>query len=114
MFHTLSVTVDGRMHARSKEHPEVGDAHGTTRFEGRMPASSKQNRRRTANPDLPRFVYPNLKRYRAMVRHGSEIFYVGTFGTPEEASEFAERLAKRLRGKSYTPVAKRKKAARPK
>ncbi len=73
-----------------------------------MSPSSKQNRRRTANPDLPRFVYPNLKRYRAMVRHGSEIFYVGTFGTPEEASKFAQRLAKRLRGKAYTPVAKRK------
>lgn len=73
-----------------------------------MPASSKQNRRRTTNPHLPRFVYPNGKRYRALVRHGSEIFYLGTFGTPEEASEFAERLAKRLRGKFYTPMAKRK------
>jgi hypothetical protein len=48
----------------------------------------------------------------ALVRHGSEIFYVGTFGTPEEASKFAERLAKRLRGKSYTPVAKRKTASK--
>jgi hypothetical protein len=98
------------VHARSTEHPEVGDAHGTTHFQGRMSASRKQNRRRTTNPDLPRFVYPNGKRYRALVRHGSEIFYVGTFGTPEEASKFAERLAKRLRGKSYTPVAKRKTA----
>jgi len=69
-----------------------------------MSASTKQNRRRTANPHLPRFVYPNGERYRALVRHGSEIFYVGTFGTPEEASMFAERLAKRLRGKSHTPV----------
>ena len=77
-----------------------------------MSASTKQNRRRTANPHLPRFVYPNGKRYRALVRHGSEIFYVGTFGTPEEASKFAERLAKRLRGKSYTPVAKRKTASK--
>jgi hypothetical protein len=77
-----------------------------------MSANTKKNRRRTANPHLPRFVYPNGKRYRALVRHGFEIFYVGTFGTPEEASKFAERLAKRLRGKSYTPVAARKKAAR--
>jgi hypothetical protein len=46
------------------------------------------------------------------VRHGAEVFYVGTFGTPEEASKFAERLAKRLRGRSYTPVAKRKTASK--
>jgi hypothetical protein len=40
------------------------------------PRAAQENRKRTANPDLPRFVYPNGKR--------SEIFYVGTFGTPEE------------------------------
>jgi hypothetical protein len=31
----------------------------STRFRGRMSPSSKQNRRRTTNPHLPRFVYPN-------------------------------------------------------
>jgi hypothetical protein len=56
-------------------------------------------------------IYPNGKRYRALVRHGPEILYVGTFDTPEEASKFAERLAKQLRGKLYTPVAKRKTAS---
>jgi hypothetical protein len=43
---------------------------------------------------------------------GSEIFYVGTFGTPEEASKSAERLVQRLRGKFYRPVAKRKTVSR--
>jgi hypothetical protein len=35
------------------------------------------------------------KKYRALVRHGYEIFHLGTFDTPEQASEFAERLAKK-------------------
>jgi hypothetical protein len=57
-------------------------------------AAGRANRRRTANPDLPRFVYPNGKKYRALVRRGYEILYLGTFDTPEQVSEFAQRLAK--------------------
>jgi hypothetical protein len=61
------------------------------------------NRRRTTNPGLPRFVYPNGNGYRALIRSGYKVLYLGTFDTPEAASAAAERMARELRGKSYTP-----------
>jgi hypothetical protein len=58
------------------------------------------SRRRTINPDLPRFVYPNGNGFRALIRSGDKILYLGTFDTPQKASEAAERRAKELRGKA--------------
>jgi hypothetical protein len=63
-------------------------------------AARHSSRRRTINPDLPRFVYPNGNGFRALIRNGNKILYLGTFETPEKASEAAERMAKELRGKA--------------
>ena len=63
-------------------------------------AARHSSRRRTINPDLPRFVYPNGSGFRALIRNGQKILYLGTFDTPEKASEAAERMAKELRGKA--------------
>jgi hypothetical protein len=63
-------------------------------------AARQPTRRRTINPDLPRFVYPNGNGFRALIRSGEKILYLGTFDTPEKASEAAERMAKELRGKA--------------
>jgi AP2 domain len=63
-------------------------------------AARHPTRRRTINPDLPRFVYPNGNGFRALIRSGDKILYLGTFDTPEKASEAAERMAKELRGKA--------------
>ena len=63
-------------------------------------AARHSSRRRTINPDLPRFVYPNGSGFRALIRNGDKILYLGTFDTPEKASEAAERMAKELRGKA--------------
>jgi hypothetical protein len=63
-------------------------------------AARQPSRRRTINPDLPRFVYPNGSGFRALIRNGDKILYLGTFDTPEKASEAAERMAKELRGKA--------------
>ena len=68
-----------------------------------MRAGQQTNRRRTINPQLPRFVYPNGSGYRALIRSGYKILYLGTFETPQEASEAAERMARQLRGKLYAP-----------
>ncbi|HEU0157748.1 MAG TPA: AP2 domain-containing protein [Hyphomicrobiaceae bacterium] len=59
---------------------------------------------------MPRFVYPNGSGFRALIRNGDKILYLGTFDTPEKASEAAERMAKELRGKADA----RKTDARPK
>jgi hypothetical protein len=73
------------------------------------------NRRRKTNPGLPRFVYPNGSGYRALIRSGYKVLYLGTFDTPQAASAAAERMASQLRGKSYTPskrpIAPKRKAA---
>jgi AP2 domain len=66
-----------------------------------MRAAPQSSRRRTINPDLPRFVYPNGNGYRALIRSGYKILYLGTFDTPEAASAAAERMARELRGKLY-------------
>ncbi|HXE69696.1 MAG TPA: hypothetical protein VN523_10080 [Hyphomicrobiaceae bacterium] len=58
------------------------------------------SRRRTINPELPRFVYPNGNGYRALIRSGAKILYLGTFDSPEKASEAAERMARELRRKA--------------
>jgi hypothetical protein len=63
-------------------------------------AARHSSRRRTINPDLPRFVYPNGNGFRALIRNGDKVLYLGTFDTPEKASEAAERMAKELRGKA--------------
>jgi hypothetical protein len=63
-------------------------------------AARHPSRRRTINPSLPRFVYPNGSGFRALIRNGDKILYLGTFDTPEKASEAAERMAKELRGKA--------------
>jgi len=63
-------------------------------------AAQGANRRRTINPELPRFVYPNGSGYRALIRSGDKILYLGTFTTPEKASEAAERMARELRRKA--------------
>lgn len=81
-------------------------------------AARHPTRRRTINPDLPRFVYPNGNGFRALIRSGEKILYLGTFDTPEKASEAAERMAKELRGKADArskrprPVAAKVKARR--
>jgi hypothetical protein len=62
------------------------------------------NRRRTTNPGLPRFVYPNGNGYRALIRNGYKVLYLGTFDTPKAASAAAERMARELRGKSHSPA----------
>jgi hypothetical protein len=64
------------------------------------PAAQQVSRRRTINPELPRFVYPNGSGYRALIRSGDKILYLGTFDTPEKASEAAERMARELRRKA--------------
>ena len=73
------------------------------------------NRRRKTNPGLPRFVYPNGKGYRALIRSGDKVLYLGTFDTPRAASAAAEKMASQLRGKSSTPakrpIAPKRKAA---
>src|SRR5262249_29952966 len=51
--------------------------------------------RRSVNFDLPRFVHPNRNGYRALLRFGHDIVYLGTYRTPEEASQVAEREARR-------------------
>ncbi|MFZ0851308.1 MAG: hypothetical protein WAO08_19130 [Hyphomicrobiaceae bacterium] len=80
-----------------------------------MRATLQANRRRKTNPGLPRFVYPNGKGYRALIRSGDKVLYLGTFDTPRAASAAAEKMASRLRGKSYTPakrpIAPKRKAA---
>src|SRR5215468_9674171 len=63
-------------------------------------AAQQPNRRRTINPELPRFVYPNGSGFRALIRSGPKILYLGTFDTPEQASEAAERMARALRQKA--------------
>jgi hypothetical protein len=63
----------------------------------RRTAAQQASRRRTINPELPRFVYPNGNGYRALIRSGDKILYLGTFDTPEKASEAAERMARELR-----------------
>jgi hypothetical protein len=68
-----------------------------------MRATQQANRRRSSNPQLPRFVYPNGSGFRALIRSGYKILYLGTFDTPEKASVAAERMAKQLRGKLYVP-----------
>jgi len=55
---------------------------------------------------LPRFVYPNGSGFRALIRSGYKILYLGTFDTPEKASAAAERMARQLRGKLYVPSPK--------
>jgi hypothetical protein len=81
-------------------------------------AARQPTRRRTINPDLPRFVYPNGNGFRALIRSGEKILYLGTFDTPEKASEAAERMAKELRGKADArskrsrPIAAKVKARR--
>ncbi|HEU0061843.1 MAG TPA: hypothetical protein VFR19_18310 [Hyphomicrobiaceae bacterium] len=69
-------------------------------------ATRQPSRRRTINPELPRFVYPNGSGYRALIRSGTKILYLGTFDTPEKASEAAERMARALRHKA-NPRSKR-------
>jgi hypothetical protein len=69
-----------------------------------MRAAQQANRRRSINPQLPRFVYPNGNGYRALIRSGYKVLYLGTFGTPEAASAAAERMARHLRGKLYAPA----------
>ena len=69
-------------------------------------AAQQVSRRRTINPELPRFVYPNGSGYRALIRSGDKILYLGTFDTPEKASEAAERMARELRRKA-NPRSKR-------
>ena len=72
-----------------------------------MPTAAQQaNRRRTINPQLPRFVYPNGNGFRALIRSGDKILYLGTFETPEKASDAAERMARELRRKA-SPRSKR-------
>lgn len=68
--------------------------------------AQQASRRRTINPELPRFVYPNGNGYRALIRSGDKILYLGTFDTPEKASEAAERMARELRRK-VNPSSKR-------
>jgi hypothetical protein len=68
-----------------------------------MRATQQANRRRSSNPQLPRFVYPNGSGFRALIRSGYKILYLGTFDTPEKASAAAERMARQLRGKLYVP-----------
>jgi hypothetical protein len=63
-------------------------------------AVQQASRRRTINPQLPRFVYPNGNGYRALIRNGAKILYLGTFDTPAKASEAAERMARELRRKA--------------
>jgi len=63
-------------------------------------AAQHASRRRTINPQLPRFVYPNGNGYRALIRNGAKILYLGTFDTPAKASEAAERMARELRRKA--------------
>ena len=63
-------------------------------------AAQQANRRRTINPQLPRFVYPNGNGFRALIRSGDKILYLGTFETPEKASDAAERMARELRRKA--------------
>ena|SRR5689334_1897646 len=69
-----------------------------------MRAAPQTSRRRTINPDLPRFVYPNGNGYRALIRSGYKVLYLGTYDTPEAASAAAERMARELRGKLATPA----------
>ena len=72
-----------------------------------MPTAAQQaNRRRTINKQLPRFVYPNGNGFRALIRSGDKILYLGTFETPEKASDAAERMARELRRKA-SPRSKR-------
>lgn len=73
-------------------------------------AAQQANRRRTINPELPRFVYPNGNGFRALIRSGDKILYLGTFDTPEKASDAAERMARELRRKP-SPRSKRPGAA---
>jgi len=76
-----------------------------------MPTAAQQaNRRRTINPQLPRFVYPNGSGFRALIRSGDKILYLGTFETPEKASDAAERMARELRRKA-SPRPKRPSAS---
>jgi len=70
-------------------------------------AAQQANRRRTINPQLPRFVYPNGNGFRALIRSGDKILYLGTFETPEKASDAAERMARELRRKASARLSKR-------
>ncbi len=72
----------------------------------RRTTAQQASRRRTINPELPRFVYPNGSGYRALIRSGDKILYLGTFDTPEKASEAAERMARELR-REANPRSKR-------
>ena len=54
------------------------------------PQENQQNRSgATPGRGLPRGVYRKGRRYRAVVQSGGQYHYLGTFGTPEEASAAA-------------------------
>ena len=55
------------------------------------PSQNSQNRRgATKGRDLPRGVYRHGRRYQASVREGGVLHHLGTFSTPEEASQAAQ------------------------
>jgi hypothetical protein len=80
------------------------------------PATQSQNnantiRPRRVHPELPRGVYPNRGRFRAMVKHQRKTIQLGTYDTLEEARAAYRKAAIALHGEfalstTYaTPVA---------
>lgn len=61
------------------------------------------SRSRPRKHNLPRCVNHNKKGFSASVKFGGETIHLGTFKTPEIASEVAEARLKELYGELYSP-----------